>query len=232
MSLDLLESPFDGRSLIEASAAIVWTANPEGSLHRRQTAWMRFTGQDEAAYAGLGFLDAIHPDDRAHTRAAWTRAVASLEPYATEHRMRAASGAYRHMSVRAVPILEPDGTLREWVGTHTDITERKETELRLERLAMSDALTGLANRAHFVAAVSQATASPNHRGLSAVLLLARRYARGPGGLGSEAEEAVQGTTPTGEHPGDDPQQSDRRAVAHTRDLGDHRAGSAIRQQAK
>src|SRR5205085_1707469 len=101
------------RSLIEASAAIVWTATPEGTLHRRQVAWSRFTGQDEATYSGLGFLDAVHPDDRDHTRAAWALAVETREPYTTEHRLRAASGEYRHMSVRAVPILEADESLRE-----------------------------------------------------------------------------------------------------------------------
>ena len=142
------------RSLIEASAAIVWTANPEGSLQRRQLAWSRFTGQDEAAYAGLGFLDAIHPEDRAHTRAAWERAVTTRQLYMTEHRMRAASGDYRHMSVRAVPIVEPDGTLREWVGTHTDITERKQAEAAIEaaRAAAEAANTAksqfLANMSH------------------------------------------------------------------------------------
>ncbi|MBE7198114.1 MAG: response regulator [Parafilimonas terrae] len=142
------------RSLIEASAAIVWTANPEGSLQRRQVAWSRFTGQDENAYAGLGFLDAIHPEDRAHTRDAWAKAVATRTPYVTEHRMRDASGAYHHMSVRAVPILEADGTLREWVGTHTDITQRKEAEAAIEaaRAAAEAANTAksqfLANMSH------------------------------------------------------------------------------------
>ncbi|WP_267354775.1 MULTISPECIES: response regulator [unclassified Methylobacterium] len=142
------------RSLIEASAAIVWTANPEGSLQRRQTAWINFTGQDEAAYAGLGFLDAVHPEDREHTRAAWGEAVATRNLYVTEHRIRTASGAYRHMSVRAVPIVESDGTLREWVGTHTDITERKEAEAAIEaaRAAAEAANTAksqfLANMSH------------------------------------------------------------------------------------
>jgi len=142
------------RSLIEASAAIVWTANPEGSLQRRQVAWSRFTGQDEAAYAGLGFLDALHPEDRDHTLAAWARAVSTRQLYATEHRMRDASGNYRHMSVRAVPIVEPDGTLREWVGTHTDITERKQAEAAIEaaRAAAEAANTAksqfLANMSH------------------------------------------------------------------------------------
>ncbi|WP_173009148.1 response regulator [Methylobacterium sp. P1-11] len=152
------------RSLIEASAAIVWTANPEGSLQRRQTAWSRFTGQDEAAYSGLGFLDVVHPEDRPHTRAAWSRAVSSQEPYATEHRIRAATGAYRHMSVRAVPILEADGTLREWVGTHTDITERKEAEAAIEA-ARAAAEAANAAKSQFLANMSHELRTP----LSAVI---------------------------------------------------------------
>ena len=152
------------RSLIEASAAIVWTADPAGNLHRRQTAWSRFTGQDEAAYAGLGFLDAVHPEDRAQTRAAWSRAVTSREPYATEHRIRAASGAYRHMSVRAVPILESDGSLREWVGTHTDITERKEAEAAIEA-ARAAAEAANAAKSQFLANMSHELRTP----LSAVI---------------------------------------------------------------
>ena len=152
------------RSLIEASAAIVWTANPEGSLHRRQTAWSRFTGQDEATYSGLGFLDVIHPDDRAHTQADWTRAVTTLQPYATEHRIRARSGAYRHMSVRAVPILEADGTLREWVGTHTDITERKEAEAAIEA-ARAAAEAANEAKSQFLANMSHELRTP----LSAVI---------------------------------------------------------------
>ncbi|MBE7203359.1 MAG: response regulator, partial [Parafilimonas terrae] len=152
------------RSLIEASAAIVWTANPQGSLHRRQIAWSRFTGQDEAAYSGFGFLDVVHPEDREHTRVAWADALASLRPYATEHRIRAASGAYRHMSVRAVPILEPDGTLREWVGTHTDITERKEAEAAIEA-ARAAAEAANAAKSQFLANMSHELRTP----LSAVI---------------------------------------------------------------
>jgi PAS domain-containing protein len=39
------------------------------------------------------------------------------------------------MSVRAVPVIEADGSIREWVGIHTDITERKQAEASLRKNA-------------------------------------------------------------------------------------------------
>ena len=169
------------RSLVEASAAIVWTADPHGALHPRQTAWTRFTGQGEAAYAGEGFLDAVHPDDRAGTRAEWQRAVSTLSPYATEHRLRRASGQVRHMAVRAVPILDADGTVREWVGTHTDITARKEAEAAIEaaRLAAEQANEA---KSQFLANMSHELRTP----LSAVIGYAEMVQEELGDLGEAA----------------------------------------------
>ncbi|MGY2052598.1 response regulator [Methylobacterium sp. JK268] len=120
------------RSLTEATSAIVWRTTAEGTFGQVTSEWTRFTGQTPEEAAGFGFLAAIHPEDRDATRTAWERAVATRELYAVEHRLRRHDGIYRHMEVRAVPILESDGGLREWVGAHTDITARKEAEFALE----------------------------------------------------------------------------------------------------
>ncbi|KMO40813.1 histidine kinase [Methylobacterium variabile] len=120
------------RSLTEATAAVVWTTTPEGEFTRVTSEWTRFTGQTPEQAAGRGFLEAIHPEDRAATEEAWARAVASKSLYEIEHRLRRHDGAWRHMEVRGVPILEQDGRVREWVGAHADITARKEAELQLE----------------------------------------------------------------------------------------------------
>jgi PAS domain S-box-containing protein len=116
------------RSVVEATAAIVWIAVGSGQFRERQASWSAFTGQGFEELQGWGWLDAVHPDDRAATDGAWREAVSERTVYKVEHRLRRRDGEYRHMLVRAVPLTRADGTLREWVGVHTDITRRKEAE--------------------------------------------------------------------------------------------------------
>lgn len=86
-----------------------------------------------------------------------------------ECRLRRADGAIRNAMLSARPIVIDGESC--FMTSVVDITDRKETERHLERLAMTDALTGLANRAHFMAAVMQATATSTARGQLAVLLI-------------------------------------------------------------
>ncbi|AFZ18708.1 PAS domain-containing sensor histidine kinase [Allocoleopsis franciscana] len=116
------------RSLVEATSPIIWDTNAEGELVTEQARWSAFTGQTYAEYQGWGWLNAIHPADRTHTAQAWREALANRTLYQVEHRVRRNDGEYRYMSARAVPVLEPDGSIREWVGVHTDITQRKQVE--------------------------------------------------------------------------------------------------------
>jgi PAS domain S-box-containing protein len=133
------------RSLVTASSAMVWHVGVSGQFETGQPGWAALTGQAFEEYRGSGWLDAVHPDDRAATALAWQRALDSGTPHMTEHRLRGADGNYRHMSVRAVPIRDAAGVLVEWVGVHTDITEQV-----LARIALH------ASRERFEKIVSQA----------------------------------------------------------------------------
>ena len=117
------------RSLVTATAAIVWGMPGSGEFDTEQPGWSAFTGQLFESMKGLGWLDAVHPDDREKSAALWHRSIASGTMYQTEHRLRRADGAFRHMSVRAVPISGPDNAVTEWVGVHTDIHDHKQAEV-------------------------------------------------------------------------------------------------------
>jgi PAS domain S-box-containing protein len=116
------------RSLVVASAQVVWTADPDGHITGRQPELGTYTGLPPERYRGWGWLDAVHPDDRDGVRADWRRAVEDKRMLEQEMRLRRADGAWRRVNVRAVPVLEEDGRVREWVGATTDVTERRRVE--------------------------------------------------------------------------------------------------------
>ncbi len=116
------------RSLTVATTQIVWTTDAQGQVIGDMPSWRAFTGQTIEEIQGWGWINSLHPEDRERTAKIWTNAVQNRTLYETEYRIRRRDGEYRYMSVRGVPVLEPDGSLREWVGTCTDITEKKQTQ--------------------------------------------------------------------------------------------------------
>ncbi len=132
------------RTAIRTVSSLIWTSNAEGVVEGEQPGWASFTGQTPQEYQGSGWIQAVHPEDAQPTLDAWAKAVAGQRLFEFEHRLRRADGEWRLCSIRAVPVLSPAGTIREWVGVHTDSTERRhnekvlrENEARLRALVTS-----------------------------------------------------------------------------------------------
>ncbi len=134
---DLAISESRYRSLIKASTNIVWTADADGNSFGEFPEWAAFTGQTREEMDGLGWVNALHPDDREASLRAWQTAIRTDTVMEVEERLRRHDGVYRHMAVRAVPVRDAAGRTVEWVGTHTDITERKQAEALRRRAEFS-----------------------------------------------------------------------------------------------
>ena len=119
------------RALVSAAAQIVWTMEADGLVAEDSPAWRAFTGQTPEQRTGRGWLDVVHPDDRARVDAMWRQAVAAKTTFTTEHRVRHKSGEWRWTSVRAAPLLDADGSVKRWIAISTDITDRKNAEEQL-----------------------------------------------------------------------------------------------------
>jgi PAS domain S-box-containing protein len=136
------------RALVAATARIVWTSTADGRRALDLTQWVAFTGQTSLEAAGSGWLQAIQPDDRPEAVQVWKQAVLERKPLVTTHRLRRADGEYRYMEARAVPVLDGQGEVREWVGAHADITDRI---LAQEQLAQAQKLQAVGTLAGGVA---------------------------------------------------------------------------------
>jgi PAS domain S-box-containing protein len=127
------------RSLIAASAQVVWTASSDGAMVEDSPTWRAFTGQTR--WLGRAWLEAVHPEDRTRVSQRWERAVAQVAEFEAEYRLSRPDGGWSWTIARAVPVRGEDGSVVEWVGTNTDITERKrlEAEAEQERASLREA---------------------------------------------------------------------------------------------
>ncbi|THF67938.1 PAS domain S-box protein [Deinococcus sp. Arct2-2] len=183
------------RSLVEATSQMVWTCAPTGEFQTPQADWQRFTGQTEQEALGWGWLDAVHPHDRAHVRQSWSRAAELQRPYQVECRVRRSDSAYRFMQARATPVQSESGSVNEWIGVHEDITERRDAEQQLrDREVLYQTLVE-----HAVVGVSRLT--PDGRCLDI-------NPAGTAFLGYSRESLIGGHINAVTHPGD------RQATAH------------------
>lgn len=132
------------RSLALASASIVWISDEEGVFVGEGTSWIAFTGQTPAQYAGWGWLDAIHPEDREYAADSWRRAVERKEVYYAEYRLLRHDGQYRRVTSRGVPVLGADGVLMEWVGACTDVEDERRAADHLRQAQRIEAVGSLA----------------------------------------------------------------------------------------
>ncbi|MDX2185851.1 MAG: PAS domain S-box protein [Opitutaceae bacterium] len=120
------------RTLVTASAAIVWAADTEGTV-RDVYGWETFTGRRIGQDKNGDWMDATHPDDRELLGAQWSKVVKSAKPTDMYYRLRGADGRYRHVHARSAPLINADGVVEEWIGYVSDITQRVEAEQLLRR---------------------------------------------------------------------------------------------------
>jgi len=78
------------------------------------------------------WTDSIHPEDRKRVMAALQAHLDGRVPYAIEYRVQRKDGTYRWWAARGAVTRTPDGHPVRWVGTVTDITERKKAETKLK----------------------------------------------------------------------------------------------------
>ena len=124
---DLRRREERSRTLTQLLTDVPWEARADGAFESLQPAWENFTGQTWDAHSGHGWFDAIHPDDRDAVRSSWGAACFEARRYECPARIwHARTREYRDCIIRATPIRNEDGSLREWVGACMEVHAPRE----------------------------------------------------------------------------------------------------------
>jgi PAS domain S-box-containing protein len=112
--------------IIDTIPAAVWGNSPDGSASFLNKRFRDYAGLSLKEGHGWAWMNALHPEDRAigDGRAA----LAAVEPFEKEARLRRADGEYRRFLLRFVLLRDARGNVIEWYATTTDIEDLNRAE--------------------------------------------------------------------------------------------------------
>ena len=131
----LHESEERYRSLAEAMPQIAYTTGPDGKTQFVNHHWQTYSGLTPDSCQDFNWMNWIHPGDADALMALWMESINRGQPFQAEYRLRGRDRGYRWQLGRALPVRDGSGQVGQWVGTVTDIHDRKVAE---EALAQSE----------------------------------------------------------------------------------------------
>ena len=165
-------------ALMSAVTQIVWLMQPTGEIKELVGGFEEFTGIPWRPMIDQQWLSAVHPHDRNRLVRTWRDAAEGTPSiFVCTFRMRTASGSYRQVQSRAVPIVR-GGVTVEWIGATADVEDQWRNRLR-ERLLARVATVISANDVTQAFAAVTAAVVPDLTDVCAVFLLPRPGPPGP-----------------------------------------------------
>jgi PAS domain S-box-containing protein len=107
---------------------MVWVTDSTGYCTYLSQSWYDFTGQTEETGLGVGWLNAIHPEDFEDSKAIFLTANERYEAFQLEYRLRCKDGEYRWAIDAASPWFGVDGQFKGFIGSVIDISDRFQAE--------------------------------------------------------------------------------------------------------
>ena len=120
--VDLRERERRVRRLVEESPVGMYECDAAGFCLYVNPAWSRMTGMPSDVALGDGWVDAVHPEDRARVADLWRDAP---NGFAAEYRFLRPDGTSIWVSGRAVAVRDANGEVTRFIGTTEDVTARR-----------------------------------------------------------------------------------------------------------
>ncbi|HZX41116.1 MAG TPA: PAS domain S-box protein, partial [Myxococcaceae bacterium] len=125
------ESEARFRNMADHAPVILRVTDPTGACVYLNRQWFEYTGQARDAGLGMGWLDALHPDDVERVRGNFIAANEMQVPFSSEYRLRRWDGEHRWFIDSAMPRFDGAGEFVGYIGSVIDIEDRRRAELAI-----------------------------------------------------------------------------------------------------
>ena len=123
-------------SIIDATTSVIWTVGRHGEILSEQLSWEKYTGQPWEEHRDFGYINKIHPEDQNKFLEDWKAAFRSVTNFVSQGRIwNNKQQNWHEFEVTGIPLREPNGEVREWVGFITDVSRQKKYENQLKQSA-------------------------------------------------------------------------------------------------
>jgi PAS domain S-box-containing protein len=136
----LRESEARFRVMADTMPALLWMDDAAGGCIFVNKTWLDYTGRAMQEELGLGWTQAIHPDDLTATLTTESEARRKRMPFTEVYRLRRGNGEYRWFLDSGAPRFAGDGTFLGFIGTLLDITDRRDLEAELHQAQKMEAI--------------------------------------------------------------------------------------------
>ncbi len=120
--------------LAHISPVGIFRTDSNGATTYVNPKWCEIVGISAEESLGDGWLKAVHPDDRERLRQGWQEATQLRRPSWSDYRFVRSDGTVVWVMGQATPEMDSEGQIAGYVGTITDITERKRAEEEIRTL--------------------------------------------------------------------------------------------------
>jgi PAS domain S-box-containing protein len=130
--LALMESEERFRVMADSAPVLIWITMSDDRFMWFNKVWLDFTGRKLEQELGDGWTEGVHPEDLQECIDIHASAFEARQPFSTEYRLRSHDGSYRHVLANGVPRFSPQGEFVGFIGSCTDISDRKKIEEALQ----------------------------------------------------------------------------------------------------
>lgn len=111
---------------------MVWRTDEAGQCDYCNPAWLEFTGRSMEREAGKGWMEGLHPDDKAAWTDAFRQSLERRQPFEIQYRLRRADGRYGWVICSCRPYYNMQGDLAGYLASCYDNTVRRQMESEIE----------------------------------------------------------------------------------------------------